>query len=180
MYLQKLQQKKGMQLGIYLHRQNHLEPFPLPSRFGVDSTPRQADSDRFLSSFSLTSSMSTLSLLDNVNSTYDTTAATETAMARPGAAEYVDKRKSVSAFFSVFCPNQLANSMTRFASQPDMFSVSQSWGWKSSSLKSEEYIGCSSLASASQGGEEDVTVTASQVPPGRYNSLRVCVVLGLT
>ncbi|KAJ7102463.1 hypothetical protein B0H15DRAFT_875979 [Mycena belliarum] len=82
-------------------------------------------------------------------------------------APYRDTRPSVSAYFTISCASATGASQTRFASAPDMFSVSQSWGWKSSSLRTEEYM------DVGEGSEAAVPVR------GREVSLRACVVLGL-
>jgi hypothetical protein len=37
----------------------------------------------------------------------------------------------------ISCANATGSSVTRFTSNPDDFSVSQSWGWRSSSLRTE-------------------------------------------
>ncbi|KAJ6539673.1 hypothetical protein B0H19DRAFT_1222802 [Mycena capillaripes] len=85
----------------------------------------------------------------------------------PPAAPYRDSRPSVSAYFTISCASATGASQTRFASAPDVFSVSQSWGWKSSSLRTEEYI------EVGEGAETGVGTR------GREVSLRACVVLGL-
>ncbi|KAJ7785724.1 hypothetical protein B0H16DRAFT_1487742 [Mycena metata] len=82
-------------------------------------------------------------------------------------APYRDPRPSVSAYFTISCASATGASQTRFASAPDVFSVSQSWGWKSSALRTEEYIEVGEGAEASVGTR------------GREVSLRACVVLGL-
>jgi hypothetical protein len=51
-----------------------------------------------------------------------------------------DPRASVSAYFAIACASATGNSLTRFGSPPDVFVVNQSWGWKSSALKTEEYV----------------------------------------
>lgn len=49
--------------------------------------------------------------------------------------EYVDSRKKISAFFEIYTPSRKGHSsLTCFSSTPDMFNISQSWGWKSASL----------------------------------------------
>ncbi|KAG6918684.1 hypothetical protein DXG01_012502 [Tephrocybe rancida] len=53
---------------------------------------------------------------------------------------YRDPRSSISAYFIISCASATGSSQTRFSSSPDIFSVSQSWGWKSSSLRTEEYM----------------------------------------
>ncbi|KAJ7806138.1 hypothetical protein B0H14DRAFT_2876682, partial [Mycena olivaceomarginata] len=67
------------------------------------------------------------------------------------AAPYRDPRPSVSAYFTISCASATGASQTRFASAPDVFSVSQSWGWKSSSLRTEEYIEVGEGAEAAAG-----------------------------
>ncbi|KAG7450725.1 uncharacterized protein BT62DRAFT_1001516 [Guyanagaster necrorhizus] len=59
----------------------------------------------------------------------------------PGTAPsqpYRDPRSSVSAYFMIYCANPIGSSQTRYKSSPDVFKISQSWGWKSSSLKGED------------------------------------------
>ena len=45
----------------------------------------------------------------------------------------------------------MGTALTRFSSGPDMFTVSQSWGWKSSSLRSQEYLSSSSAGDDESG-----------------------------
>lgn len=59
----------------------------------------------------------------------------------PPIPEYVDGRKKISAFFEIYTPSRKGHSsLTCFSSTPDLFNISQSWGWKSASLylKAEE------------------------------------------
>ncbi|SCZ96099.1 BZ3500_MvSof-1268-A1-R1_Chr8-1g10003 [Microbotryum saponariae] len=142
LYLQRLQRKGGNQLGIYLHRQNSIEHFPTPS------TPptRLADGPPYSeASASRSASYSTAIL-----------------------APYTDQRKQVRAFFSIWVPTQLGSSMTKFSSGPDSFALSQSWGWKSTSLSSE-YLGATPI-------EASQTEVARAGP---YSSLRVTIIMGL-
>ncbi|KAF8807640.1 hypothetical protein BYT27DRAFT_6580338 [Phlegmacium glaucopus] len=53
---------------------------------------------------------------------------------------YRDPRSSISAYFAISCASATGSSQTRFSSSPDVFSVSQSWGWKSSTLQTEEFV----------------------------------------
>ncbi|KAL8280176.1 hypothetical protein RQP46_007506 [Phenoliferia psychrophenolica] len=141
-YLQRLN-KRGLQLGIYLHRQNHLEPLPDPSRAGGPGS----------------SPFGSPSLLS------------PSPPSKVTPVPYVDKRKQIQVFFSLWCPNQLGVSVTRFSSGPDSFAVSQSWGWKSSSLRSEEYLGSASLdLPTTPGGTQEAN---------RFSSLRVTLVMGV-
>ena len=50
------------------------------------------------------------------------------------AIPYRDPRKELRAYFSIHCPSPLGTALTKFSSGPDKFTISQSWGWKSSSL----------------------------------------------
>ncbi|KAJ7151577.1 hypothetical protein C8R46DRAFT_1166468 [Mycena filopes] len=88
--------------------------------------------------------------------------------ASPPPAPYRDPRPSVSAYFTISCASATGASQTRFASAPDVFSVSQSWGWKSSTLRTEEYIDVSEASASASAGAR-----------GREVSVRACVVLGL-
>jgi len=81
---------------------------------------------------------------------------------------YRDPRPSISAYFSITCASATGSSQTRFTSSPDAFPVSQSWGWKLSSLRTEEYIDIG-------GDAPDV----SRVVPSKEVSMRATVVLGL-
>ncbi|SCV67214.1 BQ2448_5860 [Microbotryum intermedium] len=142
LYLQRLQRKGGNQLGIYLHRQNSIEHFPTPS------TPpaRLADEPPY----------------SDVNA--GRSASYSTAILAP----YTDQRKQLRAFFSIWVPTQLGSSMTKFSSGPDSFALSQSWGWKSTSLSSE-YLGATPI-------EASQTEVAKSGP---YSSLRVTIIMGL-
>ncbi|CAA7260014.1 unnamed protein product [Cyclocybe aegerita] len=80
---------------------------------------------------------------------------------------YRDPRSSISAYFAISCASATGSSQTRFSSAPDTFSVSQSWGWKSSSLRTEEFL------------EVGTQALPSSVSRGKEVSLRATVVLGL-
>ncbi|KAM0791547.1 hypothetical protein ACM66B_005995 [Microbotryomycetes sp. NB124-2] len=131
LYLQKIQKKGSLQLGIYLHRQNPSEPFPVPSQPPPSAT-------------SLHKSRATA----------------------PSLAPYTDRRKQIRAFFSIWCPTHLGTSLTKFSSGPDSFALSQSWGWKSTSL-SQEFLG-----SVTGVPEPSETTSVS-------SSLRVTIVMGI-
>jgi hypothetical protein len=53
---------------------------------------------------------------------------------------YLDQRRILRAYFSIHCPSPMGTSLTKFSSRPDNFSLSQSWGWKSSSLLGSVYL----------------------------------------
>ncbi|KAJ3576287.1 hypothetical protein NP233_g527 [Leucocoprinus birnbaumii] len=87
---------------------------------------------------------------------------------------YRDPRAAIAAYFMVSCASATGSSQTRFSSAPDVFSIGQSWGWKSSSLKSEEYVDI--------GGDEEgetFTPAAKRARHGKEVSFRATVVLGL-
>ncbi|KAG6837212.1 hypothetical protein H0H93_013080 [Arthromyces matolae] len=90
---------------------------------------------------------------------------------------YRDPRPSISAYFSISCASATGSSQTRFSSAPDVFSVSQSWGWKSSSLRTEEYMDVrdrtENLAS------DTFPVASRQTHIDNLSSFRATVVLGL-
>ncbi|EAU92960.1 hypothetical protein CC1G_03747 [Coprinopsis cinerea okayama7 len=81
---------------------------------------------------------------------------------------YRDPRPLISAYFSITCANATGSSQMKFTSSPDVFSVGQSWGWKTSSLRTEEY-----MEIRPEGSSEPII-------RGRLKSLRATVVLGLT
>ncbi|KAG5721985.1 hypothetical protein E4T56_gene18457 [Termitomyces sp. T112] len=81
---------------------------------------------------------------------------------------YRDPRSAISAYFIITCASATGSSQIRFASAPDVFSVGQSWGWKSSSM-TEEYINV---------GAEKTTLP-SGASQSEYSSLRATVALGL-
>lgn len=59
--------------------------------------------------------------------------------AAPGQ-PYRDPRALISAYFTISCAGPSGSSITKFSSAPDVFGVGQSWGWKTSSFKSEEFL----------------------------------------
>lgn len=67
---------------------------------------------------------------------------------------YRDPRTSVSAYFAISCASATGSSQTRFSSSPDVFSVSQSWGWKSSTLRTEDFVGIQALPRLPARGDE--------------------------
>ncbi|RDB29400.1 hypothetical protein Hypma_015082 [Hypsizygus marmoreus] len=99
--------------------------------------------------------------------TSNTLPATTTPIAPPQP--YRDPRPAISAYFTISCASATGSSQTRFTSSPDVFSVSQSWGWKSSSLRTEEYMDVRG---------EGASMT-NDIPPSKEASLRATVILGL-
>lgn len=61
---------------------------------------------------------------------------------------YLDQRKILRAYFSIHCPSPMGSSLTKFSSRPDNFTLSQSWGWKSSSLLGAVYLEDGQLGTA--------------------------------
>jgi hypothetical protein len=70
------------------------------------------------------------------------------------------------AYFMISCASATGSSQMRFTSAPDLFAVGQSWGWKTSSLRTEEYMEVG----------EHATSVENRTP---ISSLRATVVLGL-
>ncbi len=64
---------------------------------------------------------------------------------------YRDPRIELRAYFSIHCPSPLGTALTKFSSGPDRFTVSQSWGWKSSSLLGTVHLENGDLASGRPG-----------------------------
>ena len=184
--------KKGIQLGIYLHRQSSVDPIPAPSapvhtgargeriHNRVPSLPQQilasASSPTIRHSPSIQpvrspTPSSPPSTPPSFPTSYQSSGNATPATAPPvaPAQPYRDPRPSVSAYFSISCTSTTGSSITRFTSLPDVFSISQSWGWKSSSLRTEEM------------GEvgADGHPVKSPVPAPKEVSLRATVVLGI-
>lgn len=67
------------------------------------------------------------------------------------AAPYRDTRKELRAYFSIHCHSPLGTALTKFSSGPDKFTISQSWGWKSSSLLGTVHLENGDLESGKQG-----------------------------
>jgi len=81
---------------------------------------------------------------------------------------YRDPRSSISAYFAVTLASATGSSQTRFRSGPDVFGISKSWGWKTSSLRTDDYMEV-----------RDETAGPRTTPYGSEVSLRATVVLGL-
>jgi hypothetical protein len=78
-------------------------------------------------------------------------------------ATYRDSRRVSKAYFSITCASALGTALIRFSSSPDSFTLSQSWGWKSSALRSEEYL----ASSTSREADEHVQVADFQGVEGQ-------------
>ncbi|KAG0699747.1 hypothetical protein DFH29DRAFT_935664 [Suillus ampliporus] len=176
--------KKGIQLGVYLHRQSHIDPIPAhsaPLTFNraehmhnrVPSLPLSASqsSPSIRPPSRSTTPSSTPSTSSGLATSYTSSTSTIPATSPPVAPvqPYRDPRPAVAAYFTVSCSSSTGSSITRFTSVPDVFSVSQSWGWKSSSLRTEEYLEVG----------PDGQPAKPTIPAPRLNSLRATIVLGL-
>ncbi|KAJ9101805.1 hypothetical protein QFC21_003144 [Naganishia friedmannii] len=206
-YVQTIRKKdKGIQLGIYLHRQSMLEPVPFPSTSraasvaarlrattGGDDTPSASAPWNASNGYNHPQTAHPLAIhrtmsVTPVGSMPRSMSPTAGALSddeglgrrnngaagggggggdeTPGAevftdrywarsrrgdtdnqkglnAPYRDPRKIAKVFFSISCASAMGTALTRFSSGPDMFTISQSWGWKSSSLRSQEYLSSS-------------------------------------
>ncbi|KAH7930602.1 hypothetical protein BV22DRAFT_1124870 [Leucogyrophana mollusca] len=185
--------KKGIQLGVYLHRQSSVDPIPAPSTPAQsvhrgDRSHNRAPSSPPMNPASASSASvhyspsihpptrsitpnSAPSTSSGLATSYLPSVSSIPATAPPVTPQqpYRDPRSAVSAYFAILCSTSTGSSMTRFTSVPDVFSVSQSWGWKSSSLRSEEYI---------EVGADGQPVRPT-VPAPRELSLRATIVLGI-
>jgi hypothetical protein len=186
--------KKGVQLGVYLHRQSSIDPIPPSSAPSLPASriehmhsrgpslpasiisSASAHSMRFSPSMHPPTPSSTprssplvASPLTPNSATYAPPGANSIPATTPPVTPpqpYRDSRSTISAYFMISCASATGAALTRFTSAPDVFSVSQSWGWKSSSLRTEEYLEVGPLPEES-------------VPGGREVSLRATVVLGI-
>ncbi|KAI6159488.1 hypothetical protein EDD17DRAFT_1610737 [Pisolithus thermaeus] len=182
--------KKGAQLGIYLHRQSSVDPIPGPSsplqpvrersHNRVPSLPHHIPTSPSSPTIHYSPSIHPPSRSVTPNSALSTSHTSDKAYQSFGNAipatappvapvqPYRDPRPSVAAYFAVSCMSSTGSSVTRFTSVPDMFSVSQSWGWKSSSLRSDD----------SSDGIDDGQPKPSGPAPKEV-SLRATVLLGV-
>ncbi|PWN37141.1 uncharacterized protein FA14DRAFT_159322 [Meira miltonrushii] len=224
LYIQTVKKAKGLQLGIYLHRQNNNDTLPSPSRplrslptsrmigrdgseMGglqaardgityersahsnnvtsvIDLSPTHDDPDMqdtstyihdshhplhnidgdsnahlrtptqsrshlrssIAGAYSLTPSPSGLG--DETGRVVETSSPINKAQVQMPDVPYLDQRKILRAYFSIHCPSPMGSSLTKFSSRPDNFTLSQSWGWKSSSLLGAVYLEDGQLGTA--------------------------------
>jgi hypothetical protein len=124
--------KKGMQLGVYLHRQSAVDPIPpasAPASFvllNLNNPPTPTESG-----------MGVVAPLPRMGATPPDRDAPVTYPPSAPVAPWRDPRRIVRSYFIMTCPSLIGSSLTRFQSGPDDFKISQSWGWKSSCLWSE-------------------------------------------
>ncbi|KAG8931727.1 hypothetical protein FRC01_000930 [Tulasnella sp. 417] len=98
-----------------------------------------------------------------------------TAHSTPPHSPYRDPRQSLKAYFSISCPSATGASSTKFSSAPDVFNVTQSWGWKSS--KAEEWVDFDAASAEGEGGSSP-SKSSSRTPRVEC-SLRATIVLGV-
>lgn len=190
--------KKGLQLGVYLHRQSHVDPLPsfsVPSqrRSELPRTPSFRPHSNSLSNvlqptdpfrFPASASASTLTLggirsitpisarpcSPTVNS--PPSGNRSASPANHPTQPYRDPRSAISAYFSISCASATGASVTRFSSGPDTFAISQSWGWKSSTLRTEEFL---ELGDDGQ----PIPIDLVNIGAGKLVSLRATIVIGI-
>lgn len=184
--------KKGIQLGIYLHRQSNIDPIPaasaplslnrtahthnrvpsLPPLSTSQSSPSMAMhySPSIHPTSQSTTPGSSPPTSSDLTTSFTSSPSTIPATSPPVAPvqPYRDPRPAVAAYFTISCASSTGSSITRFTSVPDVFSVSQSWGWKSSSLRTEH------LEVGPDGQPAKPTI-----PAPRMSSLRATIVLGI-
>lgn len=190
--------KKGVQLGVYLHRQSHIDPLP---PFSIPS-PRRSElpraplfsphSNSFGSAVQSTDSYKMSTTASASSLTLGGARSTTPVSTQPGSPTpnsptpgnrnaspvnhptqpYRDPRSAISAYFSISCASATGASITSFSSGPDTFAISQSWGWKSSTLRTEEFL---ELGDDGQ----PIPVGLVDVGAGKFVSLRATIVIGV-
>ncbi|KAF8525194.1 hypothetical protein BU17DRAFT_84115 [Hysterangium stoloniferum] len=184
--------KKGIQLGVYLHRQSTVDPLPRPSApspvptrgerilnsSAAQTSPRDIPSSArpmspSRSYYSLPASNSVPSVglvipgsprLPPSPSHLHRSASSSPGSTPPPASiapqqPYRDPRAAVLTYFTISCISSSGTSLSRFSSSPDQFSIGQSWGWKSSSLRIEEYEDVNAMKGNSEGREVSLRAT---------------------
>lgn len=182
---------QGPQLGVYLHRQSSVDPIPpLSIPYGSIPTEKLAEnrsrnppntpsSPTISPTYPTQYSFSGIPIIPSPrsstpvqgspsNSSISGSSLPATGPPNIPSQPYRDPRAQVSAYFTISCAGATGSSVTRFSSNPDDFSISQSWGWRSSSLRTEV---CSN-------GDKIVDPSTYSLL-GDINSVRVTVVLGV-
>ncbi|KAH9982163.1 hypothetical protein BGW80DRAFT_1247123 [Lactifluus volemus] len=182
---------QGPQLGVYLHRQSSVDPIPpfsvpygteppLDDKSNNPRTPPSPSPLTHLSTFTTQYSPSGLPIIPSPRSTTPVhgspSSSSHSGSTLPATGPpvipsqpYRDPRAQVSAYFAISCISATGSSATQFTSNPDDFSISQSWGWRSSSLRTQV---C---------GDDDKLADPSSVPPSSadVSSMRVTVIVGI-
>lgn len=188
---------QGPQLGVYLHRQSSVDPIPplsipsgpLPAEKTVENRPYTRDTPSppsmiqlptYPTQYSFSGLPVVLSAVPTPrsntpvqgspsNSSFSGSVLPATSSPIIPPQPYRDPRARVSAYFAISCASATGSSLTRFTSNPDEFSVSQSWGWRSSSLRAEVCFD----------GDKIADPSSSPLPSEEINSMRVTVILGV-
>ncbi|KAG8744687.1 hypothetical protein FRC10_009601 [Ceratobasidium sp. 414] len=147
--------KKGLQLGMYLHRQSVVDPIPpasAPASFVLLNNPPSPPADigspllsplpqstqsppqRISPLFGSGSITSPPTPTPRTGTTPPDRDAPVTSPPHAPVAPWRDPRRIIRSYFVMSCPSLIGSSLTRFQSGPDDFKISQSWGWKSSCL----------------------------------------------
>ena len=176
LYLQRVTKKQQNQLGIYLHRQNPHEPFPAASQPPGGAGARAAEAVALAQGGMGNGQVDKRTKIQAYFSIWCPNQLGMLGLGRGCC------YPSCSGENGWGCPDSLrfvfaGTALTKFSSGPDAFALSQSWGWKSSSLRSAEYVGGREVdgsAPGLEGGLADLGQEGAQ-----FSSLRVCVVLGL-
>ncbi|KAI9512284.1 hypothetical protein F5148DRAFT_1163765 [Russula earlei] len=187
----------GPQLGVYLHRQSSVDPIP-PLSMPSGSAPTENLVEHNYS-ISHTRNLPSPSPM-NTSPTYPTQysfsglpmipspRSSTPVQGSPSSSSlsgsglpvngppivpqqpYRDPRAQVSAYFAIACASATGSSVTRFTSNPDDFSISQSWGWRSSSLRAEIRLDADKTPDPS---------ISSLSGDASISSLRITVILGV-
>lgn len=216
-YVQTIRKKdKGTQLGIYLHRQNPAEAFPPVSSSKIVKTKVDQPVSATTLEAAMTAAPPLDTPLMGGTRMYRTMSTPPVTIGSPPGvtrgltsptlgnlaisptedrakeddkAPYKDPRRVTRAYFSISCASALGTALIRFSSAPDNFTISQSWGWKSSALRSEEYL--TSLSSPTLASSAVMSEPGESLDGGvlgwvgdvgelpREGSLRATVVVGV-
>jgi hypothetical protein len=188
---------QGPQLGVYIHRQSSVDPIPplsipsglFPAEKPTENRPYTRNTPSPSSMTQLTTyptqySSSGLPMIFSAvptprsntpvqgspsNSSFSGSALPATSPPVIPPQPYRDPRAQVSAYFAISCASATGSSVTRFTSNPDDFSVSQSWGWRSSSLRAEICFD----------GDKIAAEPSSPSLSEEINSMRITVILGV-
>lgn len=189
---------QGPQLGVYIHRQSSVDPIPplsipsgsLPPEKPAENKPdtRNTPSPASMTQFPTYPTQYSSSGLPVVLSAVPTPRSNTPIQGSPSNSSfsgsvlpvtsppiippqpYRDPRAQVSAYFAISCASATGSSVTRFTSNPDDFSVSQSWGWRSSSLRAEVCFDGDKIADRDP---------SSPSMSEEVNSMRITVILGV-
>ena len=120
MYIQKIKTpRKGIQLGVYLHRHSMPDPNSSCGNSAGSSTMMNGSPNKTSPSSSpgteerYTTSRPTIHMKNNNEKSFS---------------RYADKRKTVRTWFKIFCPARgPSHVLTQFQSSPDNFALMQSW-----------------------------------------------------